>query len=117
MFKIIGIGYITALDFASRGARVILACRNENKAKDAQWKIIKETKNPNVIYKLVDMTSLESVRGFAKDINANEERIDILVNNAGAGGLGNHKTIDGNQITIQVNHISAFLLTHLLLRK
>lgn len=112
-----GIGYVTALDFASRGARVILACRNENKAKDAQLRIIKETKNPNVIYKLIDMTSLESVRAFAKDINETEERIDILVNNAGAGGLGNHNTDDGLQITMQVNHISSFLLTHLLLDK
>ncbi|GJQ85484.1 hypothetical protein Trydic_g23074 [Trypoxylus dichotomus] len=112
-----GIGYITALDFASRGARVILACRNEDKAKDAQRKIIKETNNPYVVYKLVDMTSLESVRAFAKEINETEERVDILVNNAGAGGLGNHKTSDELQITLQVNHISGFLLTHLLLDK
>lgn len=61
------------------------------------------------------MTSLASVRAFAKDINETEERIDILINNAGAGGLNNHVTNDGLQITLQVNHISGFLLTHLLL--
>lgn len=112
-----GIGYCTALDLASRGARVILACRNEYKADNAQKKITKLTKNPNVLYKLIDMTSLASVRAFAKDINETEERIDILINNAGAGGLNNHVTNDGLQITLQVNHISGFLLTHLLLDK
>lgn len=100
---------------AKRGAKVILACRNEDRAKDAQRRIIKESENHNVFYKLVNFSSLESVRAFAKDINETEDKIDILVNNAGAGGLGNHITNDGAEITLQVNHLSAFLLTHLLL--
>ncbi|KRT80496.1 dehydrogenase [Oryctes borbonicus] len=112
-----GIGYYAALDFAARGARVILACRNEYKAQNAQKKIMKLTKNPNVVYKLIDMTSLSSVRAFAKEINETEERIDILVNNAGAGGLGNHFTKDDLQISLQVNYLSGFLLTHLLIDK
>ncbi|XP_022915057.2 retinol dehydrogenase 14-like [Onthophagus taurus] len=112
-----GIGYVTALDFACRGARVILGCRNKEKAEEACEKIKKETGNDNVVYKLLNMTSLQSVRDFAKDINENEDRLDILVNNAGAGGLGNHVTEDGLQITIQVNHLSGFLLTHLLIEK
>lgn len=94
---------------------MILACRNEIRGEDARSRIVKETRNPNVIFKLLDLSSLDSVRAFADDINATEERIDILVNNAGAGGLGNHHTKDGIQITLQVNHVSAFLLTHLLL--
>ncbi|KAI4461688.1 phosphatidylinositol-glycan biosynthesis class f protein-related [Holotrichia oblita] len=117
MCVFLGIGFYTALDFAARGARVILACRNERKAQNAQNKIIQLTKNPNVVYKLIDMTSLSSVRDFAQDINETEDRVDILVNNAGAGGLGDHYTSDGLQITLQVNHISNFLLTHLLIDK
>ncbi|KAI4462297.1 phosphatidylinositol-glycan biosynthesis class f protein-related [Holotrichia oblita] len=78
----LGIGYYTALDFAKRGARVILACRNRDRAEDALRRIIKATNNKNVTYKLVDLKSLQSVRDFAADINKNEERVDILVNNA-----------------------------------
>ncbi|XP_057653422.1 retinol dehydrogenase 11-like isoform X1 [Diorhabda carinulata] len=110
-----GIGYETALDFAKRGARVILACRDETKAKEAYNKIIAETNNSNVVYKLVDLTSFDSVRKFAHDINANEDRLDILVNNAGAGRLGNKTTVDGISITMQTNYFSHFLLTILLL--
>ncbi|KAI4456209.1 phosphatidylinositol-glycan biosynthesis class f protein-related [Holotrichia oblita] len=113
----IGIGYYTALDFAKRGGRVILACRNRGRAEDALRRIIKATGNKNVTYKLVDFTSLQSVRDFAADINKNEERVDILVNNAGII-LGNEDyTKDGIQTVLHVNHISPFLLTHLLIDK
>ncbi|KAI4462310.1 phosphatidylinositol-glycan biosynthesis class f protein-related [Holotrichia oblita] len=84
---LVGIGYYTALDMASRGARVILACRNKERASTACHNIIKATNNQEVVYKLVDLASLRSVRNFAEDINRNEDRLDILINNAGLGFL------------------------------
>ena len=36
-----------------------------------------------VEFKLLDLSSLESVRNCAKEVNDSEERIDILVLNAG----------------------------------
>ncbi|KAG5897812.1 hypothetical protein JTB14_011812 [Gonioctena quinquepunctata] len=110
-----GIGYETALDFAKRGARVILACRDENRARLACEKIIKETNNTDVIYKLVDLASFSSVRKFAEDVNKNESHLDILVNNAGAGRLGDQRTEDDIPIVLQINYFSHFLLTNLLL--
>jgi len=109
-----GIGYWTALDFAKRGGRVILACRDPKRAEEARANIVEATGNPNVVVKLVDLGSLSSVREFAKDINATEPRLDILVNNAGAGGLGHVMTPDGMSITMQINHFGPFLLTLLL---
>ncbi|KAI4462302.1 phosphatidylinositol-glycan biosynthesis class f protein-related [Holotrichia oblita] len=115
---LVGIGYYTALDMASRGARVILACRNKERASTACHNIIKATNNQEVVYKLVDLASLRSVRNFAEDINRNEDRLDILINNAGLGFLeGNEYTADGIQYLLHTNHISHFLLTHLLLDK
>nr|XP_023026933.1 retinol dehydrogenase 11-like [Leptinotarsa decemlineata] len=110
-----GIGYETALDFAKRGARVILACRDEKRARQACNQIMKETNNTDVVYKLVDLASFKSVRKFAEDVNNTEERLDILVNNAGAGRLGNQRTEDDLPIILQVNYFSHFLLTNLLL--
>lgn len=102
------------MDFAKRGARVILGCRDESKAAEAVKKIKNETHNTDIIYKLLDLSSFKSVRQFAADINTTEERLDILVNNAGAGGLGDKLTEDGLPIVIQINYFSHFLLTNLL---
>jgi hypothetical protein len=110
-----GIGFYTALDFAKRGARVILACRDQPKAEEARLKIIQKTKNANVLVKHLDLASFQSVRDFAQHINSTEARLDILVNNAGVLGVGNAQTKDGHDLVIQVNHFSVFLLTHLLL--
>ncbi|XP_017769534.1 PREDICTED: retinol dehydrogenase 14-like [Nicrophorus vespilloides] len=112
-----GIGYYTALDFAMRGGRVILACRNEEKANEAQKKIIEATGNKNVHVRLVNFASLDSVRAFCEEFNRTEEKLDILVNNAGAVGTGNKKTKDGIMIQMQINYFAPFLLTHLLIGK
>lgn len=81
-----GIGYYTALDLATRNAHVILACRNREKAVIARDKIIKDTGNTNVIFKLLDLSSMKSVRTFAAEIIKEEPRLDILINNAAVSG-------------------------------
>ena len=111
-----GIGKATALGFARRGARVILACRDEEKALEAAKDIIRKTKNSQVVVRKLDLASFNSVREFAKKVNENEERLDILVNNAGCGG-GFRTTEDGLESVMQVNHLGHFLLTLLLLDK
>lgn len=103
------------MDFAKRGARVILACRNETKAKEAVRSIIEQTDNNKVIYKLLDLASFKSVRQFASEIIATEERLDILVNNGGTAALPDVLTEDGLPIVMQTNYLSHFLLTRLLL--
>jgi retinol dehydrogenase-11 len=110
-----GIGFETALDFAKRGARVILACRDEQRANEARDRIVEETGNENVMVRLINMSSFDSVRAFAKEINAREDRLDILVNNAGAGGIGDKQSQDGHVLLMQINYFSSFLLTHLLI--
>lgn len=110
-----GIGYETALDFAKRGGRVILACRNYEKANNARQNIVEITGNQNVVVKILNMESLTSVRQFALDVNSSEDRLDILVNNAGAGDLPEQLTDDGLQLEMAVNYFSSFLLTNLLL--
>lgn len=110
-----GIGLATAADLAGRGAKVILACRNEEKTKQAINTIKQATKNANLIFKPLDLASLKSVRAFATDILKTESRIDVLINNAGTGILDNSLTEDNLPIEAQVNHFGPFLLTMLLL--
>lgn len=69
-----GIGYETAEDFAKRGARVILACRNEERGLEAQRKIREATDNQDVVFKKLNLSSLKSIREFAEEINSKESR-------------------------------------------
>ncbi|XP_046848278.1 retinol dehydrogenase 13-like [Xenia sp. Carnegie-2017] len=111
-----GIGKETAEDLAKRGARVILACRNLQKANKAMSDIIEKTGNKNIVAKRFDLASLASVREFAKDIIQNEDRLDVLINNAGVAQFPNlTMTEDGFETQMGVNHLGHFLLTNLLL--
>ncbi|XP_050350313.1 retinol dehydrogenase 11-like [Nymphalis io] len=110
-----GIGYEAAKALANKGAKVIIASRNETKLIRARDRIEQITGNKNITYKLLDLASLNSVRNFANDTLDIEERVDILINNAGAVGLPDKLTADGLNLTMQVNYFGAFLLTYLLL--
>ncbi|XP_016133682.1 dehydrogenase/reductase SDR family member 13-like isoform X1 [Sinocyclocheilus grahami] len=115
-----GIGKTTALDLAKRGARVILACRNKQKAEAAVYDIRKESGNPEVLYMHLDLASLTSVRGFAETFLKSEPRLDLLINNAvcvafSLGLIASGRTEDGFGMVFGVNHLGHFLLTLLLL--
>lgn len=112
-----GIGKETAKEIARRGARVILACRDQHKAEAAKQEIVTETGNDAIIVKILDLGSLESVRRFAEDYNATESRLDILVNNAGVYSKVRRETSDGFELMFGVNHLGHFYLTNLLLDK
>lgn len=110
-----GIGLRMAIDFASRGAKVIIACPFEKEGTNAKRIIIRETENRNIVYKCLDLASLKSIRNFAEYIIRNEERLDILMNNAGVGVIGDYLTEDGMAAIMQINYYGHFLLTLLLL--
>ncbi|XP_071346223.1 retinol dehydrogenase 13 [Trachinotus anak] len=110
-----GIGKETALDMAQRGARVILACRDMTRARIAADEIRQKSGNGNVVVKKLDLSSLQSVRDLAKDVEQNEERLDILINNAGIMMCPKWKTDDGFEMQFGVNHLGHFLLTNCLL--
>ena len=64
---------------------MILACRNKDRAEAAREAIMQATGNANVVVRELDLSRMQSVRTFAKQINT-EEQVDILVNNAGVLG-------------------------------
>ncbi|KAL0994183.1 hypothetical protein UPYG_G00118850 [Umbra pygmaea] len=108
-----GIGKATALELARRGARVILACRNQEKAESAINDIKRETGSTVVVFMKLDLGSLKSVRSFTETFLKKEARLDLLINNAGLVGDG--RTADGFGVGFGVNHLGHFLLTCLLL--
>ncbi|XP_071646587.1 retinol dehydrogenase 12-like isoform X2 [Temnothorax longispinosus] len=124
-----GIGKETARDLYTRGARVILACRNMEKTNEAVEDIksnppswMKKDKYKNNVGELaiyfLDLRSFKSVKDCAKNLLTNEAAIHILINNAGMAAASPYeKTEDGIETTLQVNHLGHFLLTLLLLPK
>ena len=73
---------MTAHELSKRGAKVVMLCRDLEKADEAADDIRKDTGNVVSVVHL-DLSSLESVRKCAEELHYNEDRIDILVNNAG----------------------------------
>ena len=121
-----GIGKETARDLYGRGARVIMACRNQKKAQTVTTEIFNSFKNVDgstvgeLVNYTLDLSSMNSIRGFCKEILEKEENIDILINNAGIIQDVNKNqllTEDGFDLTIGTNHLGPFLLTSLLLEK
>ncbi|XP_037913133.1 retinol dehydrogenase 14 [Hermetia illucens] len=111
-----GIGKETAREMARQGARVIMACRNQETANAAREEIVKETGNNNVIIKKIDLGSQRSVREFAADILKTENKLDVLIHNAGmALAFRGATSEDGIELTMATNHYGPFLLTHLLI--
>jgi len=111
-----GIGFQTALDFARRDSRVILACRDFDKAKEAADRISRLSGNSKVEVEKIDLADLKSVRKFSERMHSKFGKLDILVNNAGilATPAGS-KTKDGFELQFGTNHLGPFLLTNLLL--
>ena len=110
-----GIGKETAVDLASRGAKVIIGCRNLQKGKEALNEIKERSGNSNVSLEEIDLASLESVRKFADKFLNSEPRLDILINNAGVMACPYQKTKDGFEMQFGTNHLGHFLLTMLFL--
>ncbi|XP_017283287.1 retinol dehydrogenase 14 [Kryptolebias marmoratus] len=109
-----GIGKETAVALAMRGARVVIACRDQNKAEKAVREIKLKSHSLDVLHMELDLASLRSVREFCKNFLQKEKRLDILINNAGMPGILDW-TDDGFSLCFGVNHLGHFLLTNLLL--
>lgn len=110
-----GIGKEVAMDLASRGGRVIIACRDTVKGAAAQKEIVEISGNQNVFLKKLDLASMKSIRNFADEVLSEEPKIDILICNAGVMFTPYQKTEDGFEMQFGVNHLGHFFLTHLLL--
>ncbi|MDP2141766.1 MAG: SDR family oxidoreductase [Gammaproteobacteria bacterium] len=110
-----GIGYVAAMNFASRGATVALVCRSEPRGREAVANIIAATNNPNVSLYLADFSLMSSVSQVADTLLADHTKIDVLCNNAGAANGPRSETAEGFETTFATNHLSGFLLTNKLL--
>lgn len=101
-----GLGAETTKILAGKGATVVMACRNTEKAQE-----VADAIGGDLRVRRLDLADLSSVREFAEQT----EEFDVLVNNAGLMNVPFSRTVDGFETQFGVNHLGHFALTGLLL--
>lgn len=107
-----GIGFKAARHLAEKGATVIMACRNLEKARAARARLPADA---DLRIVELDLGSQASVKKAAEEILAEYPRLDLLLNNAGIMWLEEGRTEDGFERQFGINHLGHFTLTALLL--
>ncbi len=108
-----GIGRAAALELGRLGATMVLLARSRERAGETRRAIEEADGTAEVI--LADLSSLEQVREAAAAFTRRFDRLDVLVHDAGVYTRERTLGADGIELQFQVNHISPFLLTRLLL--
>ena len=108
-----GLGLAISQQLARRGAQVVIAARNQDKARAAVARITAQAPHATVTAAELDLSSLESVRSFAAGRSG--EPLELLVNNAGVMAIPPARTADGFEMQLGTNHLGHFALTGLLL--
>jgi len=112
-----GIGKVTATTLAKQNYHVVIVGRNAEKTAAVVEEIKSETANQHVEYLLGDLSVMEDARKVGNEFNAKYEHLHILINNAGGVFQKRELTAEGYEKTFATNHLSHFILTHLLLDK
>jgi len=111
-----GLGLETSSKIASRGATVVMACRNLDKAEAAARQVRAAAADPDRVEILeLDLTSLDSVRRAAEQLVKQHDTVDLLINNAGVMMTPRTSTADGYELQFGTNHLGHFALTGLVL--
>ncbi len=110
-----GIGFETAAALAAKNAKIIMACRNRQKAEAAMDAIRERTPDAELEFIELDLASLASVERFAETFRASHDRLDLLINNAGVMIPPYSHTEDGFELQFGCNHLAHFALTGQLL--
>jgi NAD(P)-dependent dehydrogenase (short-subunit alcohol dehydrogenase family) len=110
-----GLGLRSAEALAGKGARVLMGCRNETKAKAALDEVRAVATGPEPEVVRMDLADLASVRAAAEQVDGTVERLDVLMNNAGVMAVPLARTADGFEMQFGTNHLGHFALTGLLL--
>ena len=106
-----GLGFHTAAALAGKGAHVVMACRDAEKANAAIAQIRSRHPGATLEYIPLDLADLSSVKAFADSYRRAQTRLDILCNNAGVMFAPKGQTKDGFEIHFGANHLGHFALT------
>lgn len=109
-----GIGYETARQLAQSGARVLVHGRNKVRATAAVEAIAEALPDTDLVPVSGDFSSMDEVRRLVEQVTRKTDRLEVLIHNAGVYMPQYAETVDGLEMTFEVNHLAAFAITALL---
>lgn len=110
-----GLGLESAKALAGAGAHVVMAVRDQDKAKAALDEIKEVHRGSHLEIVELDLGSLTSVKNAAQRITASHPTVHILMNNAGVMAMPERKTEDGFEMQFGINHLGHWALTALVM--
>jgi retinol dehydrogenase-13 len=108
-----GIGYVTAREYASHGANLLVINRNKEKTLNLCDEI-KQDFGVECKYKLADFAHISEVKKVGKELANSDLNIDVFIHNAGVYLPERTLSDDGLEMTFQVDHLSSFILNFIL---
>jgi len=108
-----GVGYVSAKEYASHGANILVINRNEEKS-IALCEEISQEFQVKCDYKLADFSRLAEVRRVGQELLESDMVIDVLIHNAGIYSTKKIITEDGNELVFQVDYLGSFVLNYML---
>jgi NAD(P)-dependent dehydrogenase (short-subunit alcohol dehydrogenase family) len=112
-----GIGYALVGALSSRGDPVTFTARNYDRGAAALSRLRRENPRAQLSLELCDLTSVESIKSFARKLVAEKRPVHALVHNAGVLRAPGERqlTASGIEITLATNALGPALLTTALL--
>ncbi|MBU6450144.1 MAG: SDR family oxidoreductase [Cyanobacteria bacterium REEB67] len=110
-----GIGKMTALELATKGATVVIVGRSQERCLNTLAEIEAMTGSKNLDYLVGDLSSFVEVRRLSQEFLSRYNKLNVLVNNAGAIFMRKQNSPDGLEMTWALNHFAYFWLSCLLL--
>lgn len=113
-----GIGKAAAIQLAERGCRVLIACRDAGRGRQAVDEIQAKTKSKDVELLILDLSSQKSIRDAAATFGKLYDKLDVLIHNAADFDISRKSPMyspEGIETVWATNHVGPVLLTDLLL--
>lgn len=105
-----GLGLHVSAELVARGARVVMACRNLEKAERAKRDLLARHGDARLEVVPLDLGNLASVKACADQVDARYPQLDLIVCNGGIMAVPFGLTVDGLEQHMGVNYYGHFAL-------
>lgn len=105
-----GLGLCMTRAMVEKGARVLMACRNVEKAHAARRDLLADRPRAALDVVAIDLAALESVRAAATAVRDTVKRLDGVLCNAGLMAIPFQLTEDGLEMQMGVNYYGHYAL-------